>query len=198
MVYQGLSPTWSIPKAEAFNVIPPILFAKESFCPHRKLQSAHMWVWNLNKYFVLETRCHRSTWRLLGSHNFSLPRYQGAQKARELWALLFSKLRNHMRNVAVIWASIFSGNNCSVRAELWKSSGPHNNIQANPNKENQIPFCFVHSWAWDSQTVRGQSLSTTHLGVNVMVMTLLSNSRFMCRKVSKKNYRIAFGCSFRL
>lgn len=126
---------------------PPILFVKESCCPHRKLQSAHMWVWNLNKYFVLETRCHRSTWRLLGSHDFSLPRYQGAQKARELWALLFSKLRNHMRNVAVIWASIFSGNNCSVRAELWKSAGPHNNIQANPNKENQIPFCFVHSWA---------------------------------------------------
>lgn len=38
---------------------PPILFVEESCGPHRKLQSAHMWAWNLNKYFVLETRCHR-------------------------------------------------------------------------------------------------------------------------------------------
>lgn len=37
----------------------PILFVEESCCPHRKLQSAHMWVWNQSKYFVLEIRCHR-------------------------------------------------------------------------------------------------------------------------------------------
>lgn len=88
--------------------------------------------------FVLETLYHSWKLRLL-----SLPHHQMHRRLRERKALcsLLAKCKSHIRDVAIIWTSILSGNNYASRRKLRKSA-VHKIRHPDPNEGDNIPLRF--------------------------------------------------------